>query len=431
MRINYFSPLLPAQSGISEVAEQTIPALSRYADVTVWTDQTQWSQELERSATIRQYNPATVTWQELQQADLNVYHLGNNVQFHHSIWQVSRLVPGLVVLHDPKLQHLFFGMRCTRNQDHEGYIREISRWYGPEAGVTARRFLGQELPIAAVEDFAMTEWALGPAAAVLVHTQTALGELRAMDRWPIGYHPLPFHAPPLLRSRPVAAPPYRLVVFGYIAYNRRVEAVLEALAGLPERHQFQLDIYGKLDEAAQIEQAIAQFDLTAQVTVHGFVEDAVLDAALATAHLAINLRYPTMGEASISQLRIWRHALPALVTQVGWYAEQPDDVVCFVRPEQEVADIQQHLRDLIAQPDRFTAIGQRGRQRLETHHAPDAYAQAIVAFAHQLKPGNPHLTTQYLVERSASILNRWQSSDLGDRELNRLSAAISWLSQTV
>lgn len=429
MRINYFSPLLPAQSGISEVAEQTIPALSRYADVTVWTDQTQWSQELERSATIRQYNPATVTWQELQQADLNVYHLGNNVQFHHSIWQVSRLVPGLVVLHDPKLQHLFFGMRCTRNQDHEGYIREISRWYGPEAGVTARRFLGQELPIAAVEDFAMTEWALGPAAAVLVHTQTALGELSAMDRWPIGYHPLPFHAPPLLRPRPDAAPPYRLIVFGYISYNRRVEAVLEALAGLLERHLFELDIYGKLDEAANIEQTIAQFDLTAQVTVHGFVEDAVLDAALATAHLAINLRYPTMGEASISQLRIWRHALPALVTQVGWYAEQPDDVVGFVRPEQEVADIQQHLRDLIAQPDRFTAMGQRGRQRLETLHAPDAYAQAIVAFAHQLKPGNPHLTTQHLVERSASILNRWQTSDLGDRELHRLSAAISWLSQ--
>ncbi len=429
MRINYFSPLLPAQSGISEVAEQTIPALSRYADVTVWTDQTQWSQELERSATIRQYNPATVTWQELQQADLNVYHLGNNVQFHHSIWQVSRLVPGLMVLHDPKLQHLFFGMRCTRNQDHEGYIREISRWYGPAAGVTARRFLGQELPIAAVEDFAMTEWALGPAAAVLVHTQTALGELSAMDRWPIGYHPLPFHAPPLLRPRPDAAPPYRLIVFGYISYNRRVEAVLEALAGLLERHLFELDIYGKLDEAANIEQTIAQFDLTAQVTVHGFVEDAVLDAALATAHLAINLRYPTMGEASISQLRIWRHALPALVTQVGWYAEQPDDVVGFVRPEQEVADIQQHLRDLIAQPDRFTAMGQRGRQRLETLHAPDAYAQAIVAFAHQLKPGNPHLTTQHLVERSASILNRWQTSDLGDRELHRLSAAISWLSQ--
>jgi hypothetical protein len=165
--------------------------------------------------------------------------------------------------------------------------------------------------------------------------------------------------------------------------------------------------------------------------MHGFVEDAMLDAALAAAHLAINLRYPTMGEASISQLRIWRHALPALVTQVGWYAEQPDDVVCFVRPEQEVADIQRHLQDLIAQPDRFVAMGQRGRQRLETLHAPDAYAQAIVAFAQRLQPGHPHLNTQHWVERSAGIVNGWQTSDLGDRELQRLTTTISWLSQTV
>ena len=38
--------------------------------------------------------------------------------------------------------------------------------------------------------------------------------------------------------------------------------------------------------------------------------------------LLINLRYPTMGEASLSQLRIWRHALPSMVTQVGWHEEQ-------------------------------------------------------------------------------------------------------------
>jgi glycosyltransferase involved in cell wall biosynthesis len=428
MQINYFSPLLPAQSGISEVAEQTIPALSQYAEVTVWTDQTEWSPLLSRVAKIRPYTPEGVTWQDLQ-SDLNIYHMGNNVQYHHSIWQMSCRVPGLIVIHDLKLQHLFCGITCTRNQDQEGYIREITRWYGPDAGVTARRFLNQELPIAAVEDFPMTDWALQNAAAVLVHTQTALKELAQVNRWPIGYQPLPFHAPPLLCNRPAPVPPYRLIVFGYIAYNRRLEAVLEALGGLPERHLFQLDIYGKLDDSVDLATGLDRFDLQQQVKVHGFVEDAVLDRALSQAHLAINLRYPTMGEASISQLRIWRHALPALVTQVGWYAEQPDDVVCFVRPEQEVADIQRHLQDLIAQPDRFTAIGQRGRQRLEALHSPDAYAQAIVQFAQALKPGNPHLSTQHWVERTASIMAHWQPGDLAVRDLDRVTQAISWLSR--
>jgi glycosyltransferase involved in cell wall biosynthesis len=428
MRINYFSPLLPAQSGISEVAEQTVPALSRYAEVTVWTDQDQWSPALDRVARVRRYSPTSISWQELRDTDLNVYHLGNNVQYHHSIWQISRRVPGLVVLHDPKLQHLFCGITYVQNQDPEGYIREISRWYGPESGIAARRFLQGELDISALEHCAMTHWALNNAAAVMVHTQAAWQELVALNRWPIGYQPLAFAAAPQLRDRPVAPPPYRLVVFGYIAYNRRVEALLEALAGMPDPTQFQLDIYGKLDDSAPIAACIEQFQLQGQVKIHGFVDDAVLDRALSEAHLAVNLRYPTMGEASISQLRIWQHALPTLVTQVGWYAEQPDDVVCFVRPEQAVADIQSHLQALMVEPDRFRAMGLRGRQRLETRHSPDAYAQAIVQFAQQLQPGCPHLSTQHWIDRTAQIVASWQSPSLGAADFERLSAAISWLS---
>jgi glycosyltransferase involved in cell wall biosynthesis len=431
MQINYFSPLLPAQSGISEVAEQVVPALARYADVTVWTDQTTWSPALASDAKVCIYDPEQLPWPALAQADVNVYHMGNNVDYHHHIWRISQRLPGIVVIHDVKLHHLFCGIVYVAQQNSEGYIDQIAQRYGVEAGLTARRFVSGELPITAVEGYSMTEWALSQAIGVIVHTRTAFTELAALDRWPIGYQPLPFHTPPRLpRNRPVMSPPYRLIIFGYIAHNRRVEAVLTALSQLPERSQFKLDIYGKLDDAAQIQAQIQTLGLEAQVTIHGFVEEAQLDRALANADLAINLRYPTMGEASISQLRIWRHALPALVTQVGWYAEQPEDVVCFIRPDREVADIQDCLQQLIQQPDRFALMGERGRQLLETDHAPDAYAQAIVDFATQLQSGRQHLNTQYWLERSAAIIASWQTHELGDRELDRVTQAISWLSQT-
>ncbi len=429
MRINYFSPLLPAQSGISEVAEQVVPALCRYANVTIWTDQRRWSPALERYATICTYDPDDIPWQQMAQSDCNVYHMGNNVDYHYNIWRISQRLPGIVVVHDVKLHHLFCGITCGHQNDNEGYVNQIIHRYGIEAGLTARRFLTGELPITAVEDYSMTEWALSQAIGVIVHTRTAFQELAQLDRWPIGYQPLPFHAPPRLSRAPRAVAPYRLIVFGYIAHNRRLASVLTALSELPERLQFQLDIYGKLAEEPVVREQIQSLGLAAQVTIHGFVEDAQLDRALSQAHLAINLRYPTMGEASISQLRIWRHALPALVTQVGWYAEQPDDVVCFVRPEQEVADIQRHLQDLIAQPQRFIAMGQRGRQRLEAFHSPDAYAQAIVQFAQALKPGNSHLSTQYWIERTANIVAQWQLPHPADGDLDRVTQAISWLSR--
>jgi glycosyltransferase involved in cell wall biosynthesis len=429
MQINYFSPLLPAQSGISEVAEQVIPALSRYANVTVWTDQTSWSLELERYATVRSYTIDNFPWDALASNQVNVYHMGNNVQYHQNIWLISQRIPGIVVIHDVKLHHLFCGITCGLQQDSEGYVNQMIHRYGIEAGLIARRFLSGELPITAVENYSMTEWALSRSVGVIVHTRNAFSELSQLHGWPIGYQPLPFHAPPLLATERSAGPPYGLVIFGYIAHNRRVAAVLEALSQLPARSLFKLDIYGKLAEEAVIRADIQRLNLESQVKVHGFVDDHVLDRALSEAHLAINLRYPTMGEASISQLRIWRHALPALVTQVGWYAEQPDDVVGFVRPDHEVTDIQQHLQALIDHPDRFRAMGQRGRQRLETLHSPIAYAQAIVQFAQQLQPGAPHLSAQYWVDRTAQIVAGWRTHNLSSCEFERMTQAMSWLSQ--
>ncbi len=430
MKINYFSPLLPAQSGISEVAELVIPALSQYAQVTAWTDQAQWSPALEQYAQIRQYNPKSVVWRDLNQADLNIYHIGNNIHYHDGILRLNQQVPGLVVLHDIKLHHLFYGFYCVRQADGEGYIADVAKYYGAAAGAQARRFLSGEVTIADVEDFAMTEWAIGNAVAVMVHNRGAFQALAQLERWPVGYQPLAYHAPPLRSDIPVKpATPCRLVIFGYIGHNRRVEAVLQAIAELPNPRQFQLDIYGSVDDEKKMRQQIEHYKLKSLVTVHGFVDDDVLDRALANAHLAINLRYPTMGEASLSQLRIWRHALPSLVTQVGWYAEQPQDAVLFVRPEQEVADIKRHLQRLSADPTALVGLGQRGRQILEESHSPDAYARALIEFAQMLPIGYQQSNAQHWVERVGQEMATWQVPELGARELSRVASAMHFLSQ--
>ena len=72
-------------------------------------------------------------------------------------------------------------------------------------------------------------------------------------------------------------PPYRLITFGYIGRNRRLDAVLKALAELPERDQLQLDVYGNiLDEEKQLRARIRSLDLKKQVTLHGFAPEAKL-----------------------------------------------------------------------------------------------------------------------------------------------------------
>ncbi len=407
MKINYFSPLPPAKSGISEVAALIIPALSQYAEVTAWTDQDEWDKDLENYAKIRQYQSNEVDCSEINKTDLNIYHIGNNIDYHRHILVLSQRIPGMVVLHDITLSHLFRGF-----------------YSGQESNAVGRTSINS------VDDFATTEWAIDNAASVIVHSRGALTELAQHQRWLIGYQPLPYSIELALYVNSVDfLPPYRLIIFGHIGSNRRVDSVLQALEELPDKTLFHLDIYGSVYNDKELREHIRQRKLKSIVTVHGFATDETLDRALSQAHLAINLRYPTMGEASLSQLRIWRHALPSMVTQVGWYEEQSEDSVLFVRQEHEIEDIKRHLQRLVDDPKSLVAMGKCGRKILEENHSPDAYAKALIEFAKELPIGYQALTAQYLVRRVGREMAPWQIPGLGNQELSRIAKAMHFLTQ--
>jgi glycosyltransferase involved in cell wall biosynthesis len=202
-------------------------------------------------------------------------------------------------------------------------------------------------------------------------------------------------------------PPYRLILFGYIDWNRRLNEVLKALALFPERGRLHLDVYGWLFNTEDAGARVRALGLDGLVTLHGFVPTMQLDAALASAHLAINLRSPTMGEASFSQLQIWAHGLPSLVSPAGWYATLPGETVAFVRPEYEQADLHAHWQALLANPERFVRMGEAGRRHLEAHHTPAAYAHAIIDLAAEAQRCRADAAARQLADRAAIEMSLW------------------------
>jgi glycosyltransferase involved in cell wall biosynthesis len=184
---------------------------------------------------------------------------------------------------------------------------------------------------------------------------------------------------------------------------------LEALSQLPQRDRFQLDIYGEIDDAKTLRQRINALDLKDAVKVHGYAPAEDLDHALSTASLAINLRYPTMGEASASQLRIWEHGLPSLVTKVGWYESLSEETVAHVRPEHEVADIRSHLESFLDDPERFARMGKQGRRVVETEHHPATYSETIVSLTANARQFKLRHAAFDLAQRSGAIMGSWTS----------------------
>ena len=357
--------------------------------MTLWTTQAKWDPCLPEQIPIRRYRVDRIPWLEINAADMSIFQMGNNPEFHGDIWQVARRQPGVVVLHDTSLHHFFEGIYRRELRDLDRYVEVMRRYYGREGAEAALRNFasrGRENDQMAVS-FPLTEHALEDARGVLVHTAQAYECLRTVLSVPICYVPLPFSARESSNVEGASerrAPPFRLVLFGYLGSNRRVSVILAALAAMSEREKFSLDIYGVLGGESQIKRQLKSMRLS-NVKIHGFVSGHELNRALSSAHMAINLRNPTMGEASGSQLRIWSHALPSLVSEVGWYASLPRDTVRMVRlGEHEIPDIQRHLRDFLKQPDEFKRMGERGRMHLLAEHSPKLCAKAILEWVYRI-----------------------------------------------
>jgi glycosyltransferase involved in cell wall biosynthesis len=379
MKLNWFSPLPPAKTEIGHFTAGILPALTKDTRITLWTDQSEWDPGLHNFAAVRRYKLERMPWLDLNRADVTIYNIGNNPRFHGAIWEVSQRHPGVVVLHDQNLQEFFYSLYLDPWQDLNAYLIQMEYCYGEKGRVDAESAFKKKTLPSLIEPYPLTRLGVEDALGVLVHSDAVLETLKKTASCPLAYAPLPFTS--LAAAKPtarVAGPPHRLIVFGYLGPNRRLTELLAVLSELAAQHDFRLDVYGEVANHSQLSKTIHRLNLGKHVTLHGFVPESELDQALSVAQLAINLRYPTAGEASASQLRIWSHSLPSLVTQVGWYATLPENTVKFVRPEYELDDLRNHLRNFFSDPVSFAELGQNGFALYRQQHLPEQYVQKLL-----------------------------------------------------
>ena len=401
MRLNWFSPLLAERTDIAHYTARLAPALMRRFQTVFWTDLQTGRLEMPAGADVQIFNAARTRerkFKELLFGGLNIYNLGNNPQYHTGIADVARRVPGLVVLHDTRLHDFVFVNSSHDTPPFSSYLDLARRLYGGNGEAVARRNIqsGGRTISEVLERMPFVEAFIGNALGVICHSKQAAADLRDRSDAPILTLPLPFRSlavKPQIERRWAA--PWRFVMFGYINRNRRLESVLRALAAWRGASDFRFDIYGSLWDQPLIEELIAESDLGARTTIHGFVSEQELDAAIASAHLAFNLRHPTMGEASGGILRTWAQATPALVTDSGWYADLPKYAVRKVSVDNEIADIRSALSDLVTTPLAFEQIGLSARKLLEDEHSPEAYVSGLAAALDDL----PNLLTRFVSRR--------------------------------
>ena len=415
------------RSDIARLTVHMAPHLARAAEVVIWSSEREWQFAPPSGVTVRPYDLQRPPWREINQADATFYQMGNDPRYHHAIWQMSQQHPGIVILHDLMMQHFFSGLVFhDRGMNRREYLELVERYHGIKGRVFAEAHVQGLL---ATEELAqrcpLTEAATENALAVIVHSDAAYSALP--EDASVAHLPLCVGMDlPTLAARE-ATEPYRIAVFGFLGPNRKLPLLLRALATFPERGRFRLDIFGTMEGQEKMEQLVCRLGLSEMVTLHGFASAKELDVVLRQTDLVVNLRDPSMGEASGSQLHLWQYALPSLVTRRAWYATLPEETVAFVRPEHEVEDIQQHLTEFLANPERYRELGRNGRQHVAENHSVENYANALLEVA----GGTPELQAKWiardLARRSAVAMNGWSDDSTIDSLVPQVARQIELL----
>lgn len=380
LSVGFVSPFPPVRSGIADFSSELFPALAAFVDAVA-------------------YSPPEAKKAFSSGHDVVLVEIGNDplhAPTYEALTDDSRTTPAVVTLHDFSLHHLFAAAYLSAGREEE-YGRELARNHGERGRALWERMKeGAMIPVWDLEpwSYPMSTEVARRAAILVVHSRLVEGSiLRAVPGTDVVE--LPLHVVPAPRTpraearrslglpldRPIA------VTLGILTPAKRVLKVLEALATLPPSSRPFLFVSGVGGEDDPHRIAARDLGLQNDVGFGGYLPEEDFWRAASAADLAVNLRHPTVGEASGAVCRLAGFGLPFVVSDAGWFRELPDSFAVKVPiGDGEVEAIAAELARLAFDP---SAARKRGEAAAEwgERRRPDRVAEGYALLLREAAEG--------------------------------------------
>ena len=374
MRIAFFSPLPPAKSGIADYSAALLGEMKRLANVETFT---------ERPGT---FDPASY--------DICLYQIGNN-PWHIVPYETALEIPGVVVMHEANLHHLVADLTIKRN-NWDAYLEEVRHDAGDAAYEFARDQVRTLRKGPDYDGVPMLRRVLERSRGAIAHSHAVEAELRkAGFSGPVGVIP---HGAWILdadrftgRGRLGVEPTAPLIgVFGFLKPYKRIAESLRAFRRLVRLEpRARMILAGEPHPELGLPEMIRSLGLEAHVRVLGFTPIEDFETYLGACDVVLNLRYPTVGESSGTLLRALGMGKAVLVSDVGSFAEYPDDI-CLKVPvgagEEDL--IFEYLNALVTRPEMARALGARAREWVARECSWAEVARRYVQFLEHVVNGD-------------------------------------------
>ncbi len=395
LKIAFFTPLNPIQSGISDYSEELLLALAgarvggRPVDIDLFIDR---GYKPSNEEIIGRFDilPGRGFGRMARQYDSVVYQMGNSPA-HAYIYNELMRHPGVVVMHEFVLHHLRIWMSLNGGR-RKDYLAVMERQHGTEGREAARRVMLGQFP-EALFNYPLSDEVIMKATSVIVHSRYMAGLVRGVrPDVPLSVVPMGVPLPPLIlkeeaRARLGLDPDLFLVTsVGHLNPYKRVSATLRAFKALLAQAPNSLYLLvGSRSPNYDPAQQIEMLGLSGKVRSTGYASAQDFADHLAASDVCLNLRYPTAGETSASLLRIMGAGVPVLVSRTGSFEELPDDAVGKV----DVGDIEEellleYLLMLARRPDLRAAMSANARRYVAEHHTLEGAAHGYLSFLSSL-----------------------------------------------
>ena len=398
MRVAFFTPVSPQKTGIADYSEQEIiPHLSKFCDIDIFIDKNVQpaNKYLTNNFNIYPYSDFPSLKKNY---DIPVYQMGNN-PMHQFVYDMLEKYPGIVVLHDIFL-HGFLWNSSLSKGDYKKYIDLFQYCYGEKGAKIAQYAV--DTSVYPEFEYPLIKKIIDCSLGVICHSSYGINHVIKENKssivkkinqpYTVQNKKRGMDSDTKIKKDLKLTKFFPIITsFGYIFPHKRFNVIFKSFKRLLAQYPDAILILVG-EDMMNVHQIISYHNLKNSVIQTGFVSQSQAQYYLDVSDICINLRYPTAGETSRSVLQIMASEKPVIVSNVGWFAELPDNACLKLDvDEYEEETLLQYMITLSSHPELRNIIGENAQNHVIREHNPVNIAQNYFLFIKNILNGNEYM----------------------------------------
>lgn len=410
-RVAIVTPMPPEQTGIADYMYELLPALDKCFEVNLVVHQIK--SDIPNDLCRSYIKNEEWFMSHANEMDHIIYQMGNSV-FHRPVFDLMKIYPGLLVLHDFYLSDLLGYMELLEPDGHHWQKALLnSHGYSPIIEYLSAKQLPNhdrnEALTILKKRYPCNLELLDHATQVVIHSNFSkelaikfYGEIAAGKISSISLPRGPRLNTNKSNARKELGISDEVILvssFGILAPSKLNHMLLEIWPNVQKQKKVELVFVGKpVDEEyeAKLKQLMK---LYSNVKITGWVDKASYHKYLAASDIAVQLRTSSRGETSASVLDALNYSLPTIINANGSMAEINPNAVSLLDDDFSLDQLTTHLNELIENEEKRAGLAFCATQLIEDEHRPERYVEELSLLLNQ-----PQLTAESAVQQ---LLQKW------------------------